>query len=104
MDNKNETKKHRCPTCGRYLSNDVFKMREEIEQKDRLIALMKRNAEIDCSELAKKNSVLKSLNQSNEALKAHIKQKDAEIAKLWVENDKLRNRGFFERLFNLRTK
>lgn len=104
MDNKNENKKHRCPTCGRYLSNDVYKMREEIDQKERLISFLKRNTEMDTKELANQNSLLKSLKQSNEVLKAKLKQKEDELAKLSKENYELRNQGFFKRLFGRTTK
>lgn len=102
MDNKNENKKHRCPTCGRYLSNDVYKMREEIDQKERLISFLKHNAEVDTKELAKQNSLLKSLRQTIETQKAAIKQKEIEIAKLSKENHELKNQGFFKRLFGKR--
>lgn len=91
---------NRCPVCGKFASKKVLDackgMMSEVEKTQRdEIEVLKKN-------LATKNKECNALHEIKRAYEAMIGEHNAlrdEVNKLKVENERLRERGFFDYLF-----
>lgn len=88
---------NRCPVCGRFASQkvlDAFKgMMSEVERTQKCeIEVLKKN-------LAAKEKECKELKYQADELVALYNEQHDEVNKLKVENERLRERGFFDYLF-----
>lgn len=103
MEKKQEQrrKNSQCPTCGKYLSNDVIAMRKRIDELIQLNDNQRLKVEDMANTIALTNEKLKQSVIQLAATKVKVEQKDETIVRLESEIKRLKCRNLWQRIFNL---
>ena len=90
-----------CPTCGKYLSNDVIAMRKKIDELNQLNDNLRLKVEDTANMTAINNEKLKQAVIQLAEAKVKVEQKDEIIFRLESEIKRLKCRNLWQRIFNL---
>lgn len=103
MEKKQEQrrKNSQCPTCGKYLSNDVIAMRKKIDELTQLNDNLRLKVEDMSNMTAINNEKLKQAVIQLAETKVKVEQKDEIILRLGTEIKRLKCRNLWQRIFNL---
>lgn len=94
-------KNSQCPTCGKYLSNDVIAMRKRIDELIQLNDNQRLKVEDMANTIALTAEKLKQSVVQLAATKVKVEQKDETIVRLESEIKRLKCRNLWQRIFNL---
>lgn len=94
-------KNSQCPTCGKYLSNDVIAMRKRIDELIQLNDNQRLKVEDMANTIALTAEKLKQSIVQLAATKVKVEQKDETIVRLESEIKRLKCRNLWQRIFNL---
>lgn len=94
-------KNSQCPTCGKYLSNDVIAMRKRIDELIQLNDNQRLKVEDMANTIALTSEKLKQSVIQLAATKVKVEQKDETIVRLESEIKRLKCRNLWQRIFNL---
>ena len=94
-------KNSQCPTCGKYLSNDVVAMRKKLDEQATFID----NMSLQMNDLQEKVNELKKVHEQVKQQLAKEKEKvrtrDIRIQELAAEINRLKTRNLWQRIWNI---